>query len=128
MSDVLAPENEPFTKTKFAIRIDILESEIKQLRKIDINRQKQIKQMSELHRKLNIQFTKVAQVTDLEVESFRKYFLMFLVLPEDEKKQTENLLSSPQGKAALKQALRVYGTKLVEDKGDIKPEQKGSDS
>ena len=121
MTDVLAPENEPFTKTKFAIRIDMLEAEIKHMREVDGTRQKQIKQMSEIHQKLSHQFTKVAQVTNVEVESFRDSLLQFLVLPEDEKSPIADLLNSSRGKVALKQALRVYGVRLVEDKGDIKP-------
>lgn len=118
--DVLAPENEPFTKTKFAIRIDMLEAEIKHLREVDVTRQKQIKQMSELHKKLSKQFTKIAQVTNVEVEVFQKALLQFLVLPEADQPIVE-LLKSTIGKAALKQALRVYGVRLMEDKGDIKP-------
>jgi len=121
MTDVLAPENEPFTKTKFAIRIDMLEAEIKHLREVDLTRQKQIKQMAEIHKKISGQFTKVAHVTNVEVESFRESLMQFLVLPEIERKFITELFISSKGKAALKQALRVYGVRLVEDKGDIKP-------
>jgi len=117
MTDPL--KDDPFTKTQFAMRIDILEAEIKQNRIHLADRQKQVAEMARAFKSLSGQLTKVAQVTNIEVESFLKSLCVYI--GEDPRGESLRSWQTERGfKAAVKQALRDYGVKLMRDGGDIK--------
>ena len=115
--DVL--EDSPFNKVQFMVRIEVLEQEVRGLRQANEQKEKQVKAMAAMHRRLSKQFAEISRVDPKNADYFLGMFRTFCgkYFEEGGFAEAWTKVEGQKGfRSGVRQALRQYGAKLMEGK------------